>query len=1549
MLDPKINYYALFFFAFLLVASLYTIFSPSESFAQTKIVDVNGKWDGTIKSTGYLINAYGERISCKLSGTASIILDHTGSKVSGTISGVAIGNSGNNKECSDEFTGPYSYDVSGYLWGTNFRGSVGPGTITGSFTSDTFFGKYSAGTELAGTVTLNKLGFKPQPPKNDSDRDGISDDKDNCVYNSNKDQIDSDNDRLGDVCDPDDDNDGVLDRFDQCPTLAETKNGYNDNDGCPEDESLIDRDGDLVPDIRDKCPNDPEKIEPGFSGCNKPENKDGDNLPDDYDACPDEYGTDFDGCPKLDEKKGDKKINSFEECEYDYDTDVDGCPGSGGPIDSDGDAIPDNVDKCLNDKETVNGYLDEDGCPDKIDNTKTNYFDLVFDKNLKEKPDPKETYKITKWIAEFLPFGILEPIEPLPQNDLRKFPKLPDLGKLSSDQGVIVYHLTWGDTRGLVLSKHSGTTLNAGDIVIVPENTQDATIDWGSNDKVTYKPGTMILVGDVENLQNFAKATGSPHYMALIDGQIRIFNSLPKISYQIDESHLVKVGKNMVSIGNTDVTVNYDFETQISSIQIDDGWVRVFDVASNSIKKYDAGVTLVTNEDGYYVNQDSNQIVDDFQSDEPTSELSPTPKPPSEPSSMDFLFKFDTMQSEFGDKHSSQSVGEKPYGIATDSRGNIYTSTWHGHSIQKFDSSGNFLAEFGGLNLPLLITIDSIDRIIVANAHGGNIVIMNTNGQVIDTITADFKSPGGVTVDNSNNIYVADTENHRILKFDKNGNLLLTVDGPIFGSEWKFGRPIGVAVDDDGYIYVADRLINRIVKFDSNGNFVKNFATSGLDQVRNPHGLLLDGNILSVADYDNDRIIQFNTDGEYLGEFGSFGTVDGKFTNPTAIAKGSLVVADHNNHRIQVFGEGDISMIDSGQEGKFKGDTPDDDQSPDYEDELDWNDDGYEFQDGEFKGDTPDADQSPEYEDEYDYDFYEYSDPENIEYGFQDPSNYNVGIDIPSHWTLFEVATDRSEFPARTYYTMWYNTWMNWIELSLFHDIGDKMDLQNYDEVIQNYEDYKRQWCEITKTTPVFLDEPGDESGWQTCLELKNFEFDPITIDGIDAIQVSYLMSEKFVFEGYDDDIEFETWAFWENLIPYGNDVIVITGETLNQNVGQQRKLILDSINSFEILNYGQPVFLETSAPSVEQNLVDSLPPIQTKTIEKPDTDIMISSSDGECCDNSISPSRLSAGIGSVIRLYNDDTISHTIVSGHPNRGADGIINTVTIEPGQIFSVKLNTARTIEYFCEQHPWEKGIIKINNHDKPINESLIPITIPEDVNPQTSESELPEKIVETIIIPETIVETPTTAPIEVSGIVSLKLDHREMQLKRYEPIQLTVSGDVEDYTRGARILFIITDPKGETTEQKVIATKDGKYENYLWFDKSTIYGEYKITTQFRGEESKTLTFNLLPPYLETKFVEKKIIHKAPVPEWLKENVKWWADGAIGDDSFKQGISYMMKEDIISIDDLPESTGVSEDKIPDWVKNNAKWWADGTIGEDDFVNGLKYMVEKGIIGIN
>jgi large repetitive protein len=131
----------------------------------------------------------------------------------------------------------------------------------------------------------------------DTDGDGIPDSQDLCPTEAeDKDGFDDE-----DGCpDPDNDQDGIPDKLDKCPNEPEDKDGFQDDDGCPE----VDNDGDGIPDAQDKCPNDPE---------------DKDGFQDD------------DGCPDLD---------------------------------NDGDGIPDALDKCPNEPETFNGVDDQDGCPD---------------------------------------------------------------------------------------------------------------------------------------------------------------------------------------------------------------------------------------------------------------------------------------------------------------------------------------------------------------------------------------------------------------------------------------------------------------------------------------------------------------------------------------------------------------------------------------------------------------------------------------------------------------------------------------------------------------------------------------------------------------------------------------------------------------------------------------------------------------------------------------------------------------------------------------------------------------------------------------------------------------------------------------------------------------------------------------------------------------------------------------------------------------------------------------------------------------------------------
>jgi hypothetical protein len=97
------------------------------------------------------------------------------------------------------------------------------------------------------------------------------------------------------------------------------------------------------------------------------------------------------------------------------------------------------------------------------------------------------------------------------------------------------------------------------------------------------------------------------------------------------------------------------------------------------------------------------------------------------------------------------------------------------------------------------------------------------------------------------------------------------------------------------------------------------------------------------------------------------------------------------------------------------------------------------------------------------------------------------------------------------------------------------------------------------------------------------------------------------------------------------------------------------------------------------------------------------------------------------------------------------------------------------------------------------------------------------------------------------------------------------------------------------------------------------------------------------------DKPEIVKEKVPGWIKNNAKWWADGSIDDESFVQGIQFMIKNKIMNIPTTTPSSESSVNEIPSWVKNNAKWWADGLIGEDDFIKGIEFLAKSGIIIVN
>ena len=190
---------------------------------------------------------------------------------------------------------------------------------------------------------------------------------------------------------PDLDGDGLRGAADQCPKIAEDRDGFEDQDGCPDP----DNDQDQVPDSADQCPlkaEDPDRFQDA-DGCPDDDN-DGDAILDRVDDCPDEAEDldghlDLDGCPDPDQDQdgiedAEDRCPTKPEDLDDFD-DEDGCPDP----DNDRDTILDADDKCPLIPENINQIDDEDGCPEPDAD-----FDGILD------PDdqcPKVKEDLDKW------------------------------------------------------------------------------------------------------------------------------------------------------------------------------------------------------------------------------------------------------------------------------------------------------------------------------------------------------------------------------------------------------------------------------------------------------------------------------------------------------------------------------------------------------------------------------------------------------------------------------------------------------------------------------------------------------------------------------------------------------------------------------------------------------------------------------------------------------------------------------------------------------------------------------------------------------------------------------------------------------------------------------------------------------------------------------------------------------------------------------------------------------------------------------------------------
>ncbi len=122
-----------------------------------------------------------------------------------------------------------------------------------------------------------------------------------------------------------------------------------------------------------------------------------------------------------------------------------------------------------------------------------------------------------------------------------------------------------------------------------------------------------------------------------------------------------------------------------------------------------------------------------------------------------------------------------------------------------------------------------------------------------------------------------------------------------------------------------------------------------------------------------------------------------------------------------------------------------------------------------------------------------------------------------------------------------------------------------------------------------------------------------------------------------------------------------------------------------------------------------------------------------------------------------------------------------------------------------------------------------------------------------------------------------------------------------------------------------------------------GNWHVAFLVEPQSSGVLTISGFDPNGE-------LIEAVFVPEWLKNNAGRWADGQLDDDSFVQGIRFLIEENIINISDDAVLGQTSETSLllPPWLKNNAKWWSDDLLSDSEFLKGVEWLILTGLVRV-
>jgi sugar lactone lactonase YvrE len=191
-----------------------------------------------------------------------------------------------------------------------------------------------------------------------------------------------------------------------------------------------------------------------------------------------------------------------------------------------------------------------------------------------------------------------------------------------------------------------------------------------------------------------------------------------------------------------------------------------------------------------------------------------------------------------------------------------------------------------GLSFPGGVAVDGAGDVFIADTNDNRVVEVPAGGGPQTTVGSGLYYPYGVAVDGAGDVFIADYLNSRVVEVPVGGGPQTTVGIGL-------RNPVGVAVDRAGDIFIADSGNSRVVEVPAGGGPQTTVPASGLNF---PTGVAVDGagNVF-IADYDNSRVVEVPAGG------GPQTTVGSGLSNPVGVAvdgAGDVFIADTNNNRV---------------------------------------------------------------------------------------------------------------------------------------------------------------------------------------------------------------------------------------------------------------------------------------------------------------------------------------------------------------------------------------------------------------------------------------------------------------------------------------------------------------------------------------------------------------------------------------------------------------------------------------------------------------------------